>query len=206
MQIIKRVSEESSWQQVQELANNKALHVGDQITDIIRGIPMTFEVAEVTDEEIMVISKYLWPERVQWNREWTTEGGFRKSNVCRFLNKEIYNMLPEELQEVINERKYKEDDEEYSLKLWFPSEREVFGDDAWLSDDEAGQQLSYFKDPGNRVKCDAITGSRAYWWLSSAYSGNSTYACIVDDNGVANYIATSYDLRVPICFCIAKQS
>ena len=38
--------------------------------------------------------------------------------------------------------------------------------------------------------------------IASAYSGNPTNACHVDNSGIADYYYASYALRVPVCFHI----
>ena len=207
MKLITKRIEQADWQQVKKLIQEDSLYVGDSVEDFVRSVPMTFEVAQVTDEGVLFISKELWPEPVQWNRERTNKGGFKESNVCRFLNEELFNMLPEDLQEVISEREVLQivngEEETFNVRLWLPSEYEVFGDYYWASDPE-GQQLTYFKDARNRVKCDAKTGERASWWLLSVYGGNSPGACHVNGAGVANNTGTSTGYRVPVCFLIKK--
>ena len=89
------------------------------------------------------------------------------------------------------------------LKLWLPSEYEVFAD-GWLSDAKEGEQLEIFKDPRNRVKMGGHGGSRASWWLLSVYGGDSTGACFVDYYGSANSYNCTYDFRVPLCFRITE--
>ena len=93
-------------------------------------------------------------------------------------------------------------EERFKLKLWLPSEFEVFGD-SWASEVEEGQQFELFKDTRNRVKCNQ-EGERAYWWLLSVCAGNSTYACSVHSYGRADYGSCAYALRVPVCFSIKK--
>ena len=114
-------------------------------------------------------------------------------------------MLPEELREVIGERECLQivDGEEnrFSLKLWLPSEYEVFEDD-WASEVKEGQQFEIFKDPRNRIKGAGDGGSRAIWWLLSVCGGGSTSACRVYRLGGAGNSYCSDAIRVPVCFSI----
>ena len=87
-------------------------------------------------------------------------------------------------------------EEHFKLKLWLPSEFEVFGD-SWASEVEEGQQFELFKDPRNRVKFNQ-EGERATWWLLSVCAGNSTNACNVNNNGNANNNSCTNALRVPV--------
>ena len=92
-------------------------------------------------------------------------------------------------------------EERYPLKLWLPTEYEVFEDD-WASEAKEGQQFEIFKDPRNRVKLAGEDGGRANWWLLSVCAGNSTRACGVNYYGGAGSGSCSAALRVPVCFKI----
>ena len=70
------------------------------------------------------------------NENGRNTGGFKESDLCRYLNEEVWAILPEELKAVISEREclqiVKGKEERFMLKLWLPSEFEVFGD-SWAS-------------------------------------------------------------------------
>ncbi len=207
MEITRQRTEETNWAQVKELVAAGALKVGDEISDILlNGQKMVYVVADITEEEVKFVSKDLLAERVVWNESGRNTGGFKESDLCRYLNEDIWAILPEELKEVISERECLQivegKEERFKLKLWLPSEFEVFGD-SWASEVEEGQQFELFKDPRNRVKFDQ-DGERAYWWLLSVCAGNSTYACYVSGNGYAYYNSCSNAYRVPVCFSIKK--
>ena len=207
MEITRKRTEDASWAQVKELVAAGALKVGDEISDnLLTGQKMVYVVADITEEEVKFISKDLLAERMEWNESGRNTGGFKESDLCRYLNEVVWATLPEELRAVISEREClqivegKED--RFMLKLWLPSEFEVFGD-SWASEVEEGQQFELFKDPRNRVKFDQV-GERANWWLLSVCAGYSTYACSVYDYGLANYNGCTNALRVPVCFSIKK--
>lgn len=207
MEITRQRTEETNWAQVKELVAAGALKVGDEISDILlNGQKMVYVVADITEEEVKFVSKDLLAERVVWNESGRNTGGFKESDLCRYLNEDIWAILPEELKEVISERECLQivegKEERFKLKLWLPSEFEVFGD-SWASEVEEGQQFELFKDPRNRVKFDQ-DGERASWWLLSVCAGHSTYACLVNSDGHANYAGCSYAFRVPVCFSIKK--
>ncbi len=207
MEITRKRTEDASWAQVKELVAAGGLKVGDEISDnLLTGQKMVYVVADITEEEVKFVSKDLLPERVVWNENGRNTGGFKESDLCRYLNEDIWAILPEELKEVISERECLQivegKEERFKLKLWLPSEFEVFGD-SWASEVEEGQQFELFKDPRNRVKCDK-DGERAYWWLLSVCAGNTTNACNVYINGYANHNSCSYAYRVPVCFSIKK--
>lgn len=207
MEITRKRTEDASWAQVKELVAAGALKVGDEISDnLLTGQKMVYVVADITEKEVKFVSKDLLPERVVWNESGRNTGGFKESDLCRYLNEVVWATLPEELRAVISEREClqivegKED--RFMLKLWLPSEFEVFGD-SWASEVEEGQQFELFKDPRNRVKFDQ-DGERASWWLLSVCAGISTYACLVYSYGIAHYGGCTDALRVPVCFSIKK--
>ena len=207
MEITRKRTEDASWAQVKELVAAGALKVGDEISDnLLTGQKMVYVVADITEEEVKFVSKDLLAERVVWNESGRNTGGFKESDLCRYLNEEVWAILPEELKAVISERECLQivegKEERFMLKLWLPSEFEVFGD-SWASEVEEGQQFELFKDPRNRVKFDQ-DGERANWWLLSVWAGYSTDACIVSYYGIASYGSCSYALRVPVCFSIKK--
>lgn len=87
--------------------------------------------------------------------------------------------------------------------IWFPTECEVYGQGVWANTayDMMGSALQYpyFAGGMNRVK--KRSGSRSYWWLLSAYSGNSSSWCYVNYHGIAtNYNASATGVAAPVCF------
>ena len=207
MEITRKRTEDASWAQVKELVAAGALKVGDEISDnLLTGQKMVYVVADITEEEVKFVSKDLLAERVVWNESGRNTGGFKESDLCRYLNEDIWAILPEELKEVISERECLQivegKEERFKLKLWLPSEFEVFGE-GWASEVEEGQQFELFKDSRNRVKFDQ-DGERATWWLLSVCAGNSAHACYVHHNGYASDNSCANALRVPVCFSIKK--
>ena len=207
MEITRKRTEETNWAKVKELAAAGSLKVGDEISDnLLTGQKMVYVVADITEEEVKFVSKDLLAERVVWNGNGRNTGGFKESDLCRYLNEGVWEILPEELKAVISERECLQivegKEERFMLKLWLPSEFEVFGD-SWASEVEEGQQFELFKDSRNRVKFDK-DGERALWWLLSVCAGNSTNACFVYDYGFASYYSCSGAYRVPVCFSIKK--
>ena len=206
MNITRKRTEETNWDCIRATVRSGGLNVGDEIADeLLTGEKITYVVANISPEEVYFISKDCLDQRVQWNESGLNAGGFKDSDVCKFLNETVWNVLPEELREAISERECLQivDGEEsrYPLKLWLPTEYEVFEDD-WASEAKEGQQFEIFKDPRNRIKGDGGGGSRANWWLLSVCSGNSTFACTVYGSGYANSGHCSNAIRVPVCFSI----
>ena len=208
MNLTTRRTEETAWKDIAALVTAGSLKVGDQIEDeLLTGEKMVYEVAHITEDKMDFISRDTMAERFTWNENRRNTGGFKKSDLCKALNEKVWEKLPEELKAVICERECIQvvdgKEEKFMLKLWLPSEYEVFGD-GWFSDAKEGEQLEIFKDPRNRVKMGGHGGSRANWWLLSVNGGNSTIACNVNSNGNAGNGNCTDDFRVPLCFSIKR--
>lgn len=208
MNLTTRRTEGTTWKDIAALVVAGSLKVGDQIEDeLLTGEKMVYEVAHITEDRMDFISRDTMAERFAWNENGRNTGGFKESGLCKTLNEKVWEQLPEELKTVICERECIQvvdgKEEKFMLKLWLPSEYEVFGDE-WFSDAKEGEQLEIFKDPRNRMKMGGHGGSRAYWWLLSVGGGNSAHACSVGHNGHANNNHCTYDFRVPLCFSIKR--
>lgn len=208
MNLTTRRTEGTTWKDIAALVAAGSLKVGDQIEDeLLTGEKMVYEVAHITEDRMDFISRDTMAERFTWNENGRNTGGFKKSDLCKALNEKVWEQLPEELKAVICERECIQvvdgEEEKFMLKLWLPSEYEVFGEE-WFSDAKEGEQLEIFKDPRNRIKMGGHGGSRAYWWLLSVYGGYSTGACRVYNGGNANYSHCPLGFRVPLCFSIKR--
>ena len=208
MNLITRRTEGTTWKDIAALVAAGSLKVGDQIEDeLLTGEKMVYEVAHITEDRMDFISRDTMAERFTWNENGRNTGGFKKSDLCKALNGKAWEQLLEELKAVICERECIQvvdgEEEKFMLKLWLPSEYEVFGEE-WFSNAKEGEQLEIFKDPRNRIKMGGHGGSRATWWLLSVYGGYSTYVCGVSINGDASNSNCTNDFRVPLCFSIKR--
>ncbi len=204
--ITKKRTERTDWAQVAAMAAGGGLKVEDEIHDeLTTGEKITYAVAHITEKEVLFVSKNCLEQRVKWSENRYNTGGFFRSSLCRYLNTTVWDILPEELKAVISERECLQivdgKEERCPLKLWLPTEYEVFEDD-WASEAQEGQQFEIFKDPRNRVKMAGEEGDRAVWWLLSVCAGDSTNACSVSSHGLADYYGCTSALRVPVCFSI----
>jgi hypothetical protein len=202
---------------------------GETIKSQIAGIN-TYR--RTTDKElgwhIDFISKDCYSQTIAWNTSATNNGTsndsypYTASNLYKYLNETLYPNLPTELKNVIlNKRMLMEqrysssgtltDSTSFGWKdigaLWVPTEYEVFGSQIWSTKGYgAGQAVQYpifANSYESRVKGSGNGGGRCFWWLASAYSGDSARVCLVYDYGYATYDSAYYTLRVPVCFRIA---
>lgn len=145
------------------------------------------------------------------------------SNIKTWLNNTLYGYLPAALKNAISD-KYNYLETRYSSsgeltdstgkswknmgKLWIPTEYEVYGTCVYGTPKYSeGFCVWYplFQDGlRHRIKHNGDGGSRAPWWLVSAYSGYAYYACYVSSNGTPDYYNVSNpSFGVPVCFRIS---
>lgn len=87
--------------------------------------------------------------------------------------------------------------------IWFPVECEVYGCGVFgdTTFDKMGSALQYPLFAGNMNRVKKRSGSRATWWLLSAFSGNSSSWCLVSSYGIAtNNTASNTSVAAPVCF------
>ena len=139
-------------------------------------------------------------------------GGWKDSEIRTYINNNIYNALPSDLQNIIlttkvisSYAKYDSANFETEDKLYLLSSEEVFGDFATSSmashDTSAGtsKQLDYYKNQGVTLSnfeksIKQYEGSNYYWWLRSVPAGDPW--CVLDvanTRGWSNTSANGYD-------------
>ena len=183
--------------------NTSGLKVGDIITEkTLDGEEMDLVVVDRGPGWARFESKDCLPVEVAYNQNNRNAGGFAGSDVKHYLNKEVFNSLPEELRNVIAEVERKQENGESSLcRLFLPTESELFGDCCY-SEDDTYSQIEYYKDRRNRIKCNRKGGSPDWYWAASVGSGNSTNCVRVDNHGDSNDWNAGSELYVPVCFVI----
>ena len=127
------------------------------------------------------------------------------------------SLLPASLKNAIipTKRKYKKDGDgelvEVQAMIFAPSASEVFSkeefdDNDWLGDKGVYEQLDFYKDWRNRIRCTVEDGKPNAWWLLSAGAGNSTYFAYVSNNGGCGHYSATYTwIAAPVCFRIRKS-
>lgn len=187
--IIKHSTERSSWHDIADMIHAgeyyRMFDVGDSISCTLKdGKRIDIDVAAVNpfgDNQIAFCFHDCLDDDASMNRTNTNRGGFCESKMQDYLNDNIFNLLPDDLKEVITARKIVQTigGTEFSAecKLWLPSLYEVCGEKyARHSCESNEKQLELFQNPRNRVKFRRGASGEDYslhWWLRSPYVGYS---------------------------------
>ncbi len=202
---------QGTWEEIASEINSGAeFKVGDyKKGSTVGGQGFTLVVTDVTDEYVRFESRDCVGEEVEWNKNGGTQLGYPGSDIHKYLNKGLFERLPENLRKVISlaERKTLRDGEMvyFNTYLFLPAASEVFGEDDCYGDEGLYEQMEYYKDCRNRMRGSAEGEDTCTWWLASVRSGNSADTCVVNGNGYDDYWYASSAYRVPVCFIIKKS-
>lgn len=194
------VTKEITWKDIAAFCESgKAadlLSVGDIISITLKNDEkMRIAVAGINtykENEVLFAFKDILSKEAPMNEEWTNEGGYEASDMAKYLDTEIFDLLPDDLQAVIKER--------CGHKLWLFSRQEVFGEDGRYICPDDDVHIPYYQDSENRIKLR--DGEPDWWWLASPNAANTTYFCSVDGNGYSLSYGASDSLGVAPGFCV----
>ena len=146
-----------------------------------------------------------------WNDKDDNSGGYPGSKVKQYVDNDLWELLPDELKEIIvpTVRKCKVGDEEieFRAELFLPAASEIFEPDNCYGDKGIYEQMEYYKDTRNRIRLDAENPNETDWyWTQSTSGGYSTSACYVSSDGLAYNTDCSLSLGVPLCFRIKQRN
>ena len=138
-----------------------------------------------------------------WNKNGSTEGDILESDLHKYLDKDMYALIPAWLVKMIVETKRKNGNGEgYNTYLFAPDASEVFGPDEDFYETRY-ERLPYYEKAYNRMKVDLKDEDQpCNWWTASAYSGGAAGAVFVGTFGVSCSSSASIVLGVPVCFQI----
>ena len=194
------VTKEISWDNIAFMCESgqakDILSVGDFVSITLKnGEAVRLAVAGINtykENEVIFAFKDILSKEAPMNDSYTNEGGYEASKMARYLDQDIFNLLPDDLQAVIKERR--------GHKLWLFSRREVFGEDGYYICPEDDVHIPYYQNANNRVK--TRNGDTDWWWLASPNAGNTTDFCRVDDSGYSNARGASHSFGVAPGFCV----
>lgn len=165
----------------------------------------------------------VWSELPNNNGTADQAAPYLLSKIYSYLNGTVYDLLPQELKNIIVDT-YKFIEIRYSSsgiltnsnsiglrnlgKLWIPTELEVLGSIIKGTENISGsygiQYPIFAYSNKNRVKQDT-EGNYTIWWFSTVSQNNSVTATGMHINGYASgaLIDSTTDRKVPLCFRIA---
>lgn len=194
-----RTEQAVSWAEIAEsiYSGNSKLKVGDELTTTLKnGTEVTFVVAHLNpydENQIAFVLKDCLPDRHCMNDNGSNKGGFIKSDMAEYLNNDIFELLPDDLQAIIKIHPT------LNCRLWLPSYTELGGTNGnWAKKD--GVHFDLFKDEKSKVK--QIDGETCYWWTRSPLAGNSNNFVYVNTNGSSSYNTANISNGVAFGFLI----
>lgn len=212
---IKVITKEAKWTSWAELKAfseagklGEVLKSGDNIPVTLKnGEEVSFDIGKDENGKIYFIMHNCLKERKPMNSNWTNKGGWEESEIRRYLNEKVINLLPDELQEIIKPTKivqiWNGKRRETEDKLFLLSRTQVFGKhENYEAIEPNDSQIDIFKSPRGRVKECEEAEEVYFWWLRSPNSSNSSYFCSVGTDGTVLGNSFYYSLGVAPAFCI----
>ena len=192
-----KVKTKFSWSEIADMIHSGDMDffsVGNEISCTLKnGKEVTFVVAHINpydENEVAFVLKDCLQER------------HTMIDMRKYLNEEIYDLLPDDLKAVIKKRTIKQridgEIEKYEDKLWLLSKMEIEGEAAESDVDDVHFDL--FHDERSRVK--QIDGETMWYWLRSPYTSTGCYFWSVGTNGVSDSSNASGSYGVAFGFLI----
>ena len=178
--IITKLTEQSSWEEIKAAirdGNTEWLHSGDMIPVTLKnGENLVLDVARDESGKVFFVFHDCLHECHVMNKRATNKGGWAKTEMRRYVNNEVFALLPDDLQAVIEPTTIVQMVEgqrvETHDKLFCLSRTQVFGNGWWSENEPEDTQLDIFKSERARVKECGDDGTWL-WWLRSAGSNNN---------------------------------
>ena len=134
--------------------------------------------------------------RGSMNDDDANEGGFAASKMRGYLEKEIFNLLPDALQDAIAVHTVIQiiDDNpvDCDCHLFLPSEYELQGRTDWSEYNGQDKQFEFTKERRNRVAYDD-DGDPCWYWTAGPSAANTTAFCLFDSTGDSTDLGASLD-------------
>lgn len=212
--ISRKIKERSSWEEIADVINRgearRLFDIGDTISCTLKnGKDVNFIITAINPyqpNQVAFEFESLLPDTKVMNTRNTNRGGWAKSEMKEYM-KEVFALLPDDLQKVIVPRKI-------TQKLSDGSQNSSDDNYLWLrSITESGRQYEadigdvafpFFTGEKSRVK--ELDGNETYYyWLRSPYAGNTTYFWFVYYNGSVSSNGASSSGGVCPCFFIGGK-
>lgn len=209
---IKRMAELeiAGWNEIKQYAEagklNEIINSGDRIPITLKdGQEIELDVGrDKTGKTYFIFHDCLKDEHIM-NEEWTNAGGWAATEMRRYANEDVFHLLPEELQAVIEPTKIVQivngERVETQDKLFCLSYTQVFGGDYCREQEPEDAKIDIFETEKDRVKM--VDGETSWWWLRSA--DNADCFRRVYSNGGSYYDDAGYTGGVALGFCVESD-
>ena len=189
-EIIRKVATPTTWHEIAEkIKAGKArefLSIGDIVPfEMKDGQKVNAVVAGIDiygENEVVFVTEDCLSDCHAMNESSTNAGGWRDSNMREYLNTAVYNLLPDNLKDVIVQRTIRQNlgtkESSSTDNLWLLSKTEV-GLECFTDKDDVC--LPLFTDERSRVK--QVNGETTWYWLRSPLPSNSSYFHYVGSAG-----------------------
>lgn len=212
--ISRRVNERSSWMEIAEVIGRgearRLFDVGDSISCTLKnGKDAKFIITAINPYEPNQVAfefDSLLPDTKVMNSRNTNRGGWAESEMKEYM-KEIFALLPDDLQAVITPRRIVQklnngtenmSDDNY---LWLRSLTESGNP---YETDIGDVAFPYFA--GQKARIKELNDKTQWYWLRSPYAGLSTYFWFVYDFGGCGSGGATNSSGVCPCFFIGGTS
>lgn len=173
--------------------NVEHFEVGDQIKIKVKGIGnYTATVHKVTGDRALVVFDHCVAYRPM-NENESNEGGFAKSDLCKWLNEEFIKLLPNKIRNRIVA-----DEKHGGVLVRVPTRGEMFGQDesSEYYEPDNDERLLLMADRKNRI-CMSPDDDYAWYWLMNTRRESAATFAFVHNDGYAscNNASSAYGVR-----------
>lgn len=212
IKVITKEAKWTSWEELKAFSESgklgEVLKSGDNIPVTLKnGEEVSFDIGKDESGKIYFVMHNCLKGSKPMNGDCTNKGGWAESDMRRYLNEEVIELLPDELREIIKPTKIVQACDgkrrETEDKLFLLSRTQVFGKDEWYEPTESDDSpIDIFESSRKRVKELEGYGTPEHWWLRSPSSSYSDDFCLVRTDGTVYFISASYSFGVAPAFCI----
>lgn len=201
---------QTSWAELKAAAEagnlNKVLHSGDTFGITLKnGEAVTLVVGTDEKGNMFFSTQDCLRDEHRMNNTMTNRGGWKATEMRRYLNEDVFALLPDDLQAVIKPTTIVQIVDgkrvETQDKLFLFSATQVFGKGGYSENEPEDTQLDIFRREKDRVK-ECSTYGTWFWWLRSAYSNYYNPFCGVTTNGGGNNSNAGNSYGVALGFSI----
>lgn len=210
--IIRKNEQRVEWIDIQDIIRKG--HAG---VSLPVGTEINFELKNGDQATAVIVSQdhyeqgdvVFWIRKIvgfgKMNDDHTNEGGFAASKMRGYLNEEIFDLFPDDLQSVIIPHKtvQKIDGETVECEdlLFLPSEYELQGRTEWAEYNGQDKQFEFTKERRNRVAYDD-DGDPCWYWTADPSAADTTAFCAFGDRGLSLGANASSDGGIAPLFVI----